>query len=458
MAKTTAELRRVINDRQGEAAAALAGTGKLSARARMDILFDEGTFVEVGAFVGGDGDDLCPVVTGYGSVNGLLVFAFSQDYSRLHGAVGSAHAKKICRIIEMAYNAHAPLIGVFDSAGAKIEEGSDVLGAFGNVMTKMTLCRDVIPTVAVISGPCGGAAAVIASLFSVIVVAEKTGSLYTVPSSVLEDKTLGKPAKLAETGVSAITAEDDAGACAAAAALCDYFASELPAEDDANRPLDASLISGDEYDIHPVIENLFDAGTFTELYAKRAPQMTVGLASVNCRTCGVVANNPSVKGGKMCPGAAEKAVKLIKLCDTLHIPVVTLVDGVGVGTTDRIEINGAAGKFAELVSAYVLCCSPKITAILGKAYGSAFTVLGSKSVGADMVFALDRAKISAMNPESAVEFLGEVADESKVSESAASWAEKYASPLDAAKKGHVDDVIEASELRARIAAALEMLA
>ncbi|MEI3152878.1 MAG: carboxyl transferase domain-containing protein [Eubacteriales bacterium] len=456
MAQNTKELREIINARHSEASAELEKAGKLTARARMDVIFDEGTFAEVGAFIG-DGEEFCPVVTGYGAVDGMLVFAFSQDYSRLHGAMGKAHAKKICKIIDMAIEANAPVIGVFDSAGAKIDEGSDALNACGEVISALSFCKGVIPTVAVVSGPCGGSGAVAASLCDVIVVAEKTGSLYVVPSSMLEDKTLGKPAKLAETGVSAITATDDTSACLAARAICRYFTPEMITSDDGNRAFDASVFENPKYDVHSVIGSLFDAGSFTELFAKRAPQMTVGLASMNGRVCGVIANNPSFKDGKMCPGACEKAVKLIKLCRTIDVPVVTLVDGVGVGTTDKIEIGGVAGKLAELAMAYS-ASARKVTVITGEAYGTAYSVLGSKALGADFVLALDRAKISPMNPVSAVEFLGEVYDESKVDEIAAKWADENASPLEAAKKGYVDDIIEASELRARVASALEMFA
>lgn len=456
MAQTTKKLREIINARHSEASAELEKAGKLTARARMDVIFDEGTFAEVGAFIG-DGEEFCPVVTGYGAVDGMLVFAFSQDYSRLHGAMGKAHAKKICKIIEMALEVNAPVIGVFDSAGAKIDEGSDALNACGEIISSLAFSKGMIPTVAVVAGPCGGAGAVAASLCDVIIVAEKTGSLYMVPSSMLEDKTLGKPEKLAETGVSAITAEDDASACLAARAICRYFTPEMITSDDGNRAFDASVFENPKYDVHSVIGSLFDAGSFTELFAKRAPQMTVGLASMNGRVCGVIANNPSFQDGKMCPGACEKAVKLIKLCRTIDVPVVTLVDGVGVGTTDKIEIGGVAGKLAELAMAYS-ASARKVTVITGEAYGTAYSVLGSKALGADFVLALDRAKISPMNPVSAVEFLGEVYDESKVDEIAAKWADENASPLEAAKKGYVDDIIEASELRARVASALEMFA
>lgn len=456
MAQTTKELREIINARHSEASAELEKAGKLTARARMDVIFDEGTFAEVGTFIG-DGEEFCPVVTGYGAVDGMLVFAFSQDYSRLHGAMGKAHAKKICKIIEMALEVNAPVIGVFDSAGTKIDEGSDALNACGEVISSLAFSKGMIPTVAVVAGPCGGAGAVAASLCDVIIVAEKTGSLYMVPSSMLEDKTLGKPEKLAETGVSAITAEDDASACLAARAICRYFTPEMITSDDGNRAFDASVFENPKYDVHSVIGSLFDAGSFTELFAKRAPQMTVGLASMNGRVCGVIANNPSFQDGKMCPGACEKAVKLIKLCRTIDVPVVTLVDGVGVGTTDKMEIGGVAGKLAELAMAYS-ASARKVTVITGEAYGTAYSVLGSKALGADFVLALDRAKISPMNPVSAVEFLGEVYDESKVDEIAAKWADENASPLEAAKKGYVDDIIEASELRARVASALEMFA
>ena len=462
--KTTAELRDAVAALQSEAAAKMAAVGRLCAKDRMTRLFDEGTFVEVGTYVGRktteldeEADDaLEPVVTGYGAIDGVLVFAFSQDYSRLSGALGERHAEKICKIYEMAEKASAPIVGVFDSAGAKILEGVDALAGYGKIMAAVAAAD--IPQIAVVSGPCVGAPAVIAQMMDFTVVAKKTGELRIAASGALTDKTLGTAEKLAEDGVCAILAEDDPDALEKVKALLPYFAFTKPFGDEPNRAVSvADIIAGDEYDMHAVINEVFDNGSFLELWKESAQMIICGFAAMNSNVVGVMANNPAVKGGKLCPGSTDKAIKFVAVCEKLGLPIITLVDSCGMPSGDKAEAKGFASKLASFVRAYATCGCPKISVVLGRAYGSLYTVFGSKALGTDVTLALDSAKIAAMAPDSAVAFLGEVTDESKHAGFAEEWARKAGSPLQAAKSGQIDDIIASEELRQRIGASLEML-
>ena len=455
---TAAEMRAALANEQASADAVLAKAGKLSAASRMAALFDEGTFVEIGAYVGrkttdldsGKDDAFEPVVTGYGAIGGVLAFAFSQDFARLSGALGEMHAKKIAKIYEMAIVAEAPIIGVFDSAGAKVLEGADALAAYGSIMA--CAANADIPQIAIVAGPCTGHAAVIAQMFDFVIAAKSTGKLYMTAAG----EKLGDAEALAKDGVAAIVAETDADALAKARKLVSYFEGELITGDDVNR-LVAVDTASEDYDVHTVIEAVFDAGSFTELYAEKAKSMVCGLATMNGHAVAVVANNPAVKGGHICGGAADKAAAFIEKCDAQDIPVVTLVDSCGVVASEEAEKKGLSAKVSNLAKTYALSMVPKVTVTLGRAYGAAYTVMGSKSLGADVCLALESAKISAMEPMAAVSFLGLVKDESKHAEVAAEWAEKNATPVAAARSGHIDDIISADELRMRIATALEML-
>ena len=455
---TAAEMRAALANEQASADAKLAKDGKLSAASRMAALFDEGTFVEIGAYVGRKTTDLDsasddafePVVTGYGAINGTLAFAFSQDFARLSGALGEMHAKKIAKIYEMAIVSEAPIIGVFDSAGAKVLEGVDALAAYGSVISGAASAE--IPQIAIVAGPCTGHAAVIAELFDFVIAAKSTGKLYVTAAGA---EASGAD-DLAKNGIAALVAENDAEALGMARSLVKYFEGDIFTGDEVNR-LVPEVAVGEDYDVHTVIENVFDAGSFTEFYAEKAKAMVCGLASINGHVVAVVANNPAVKGGHICGGAADKAAAFIEKCEAQDIPVVTLVDSCGVAASAEAEAKGLAGKLAGLAKAYALALVPKVTVVLGRAYGAAYTVMGAKSLGADVCLALESAKISAMEPMAAVSFLGLVDNESKHAEIAAEWAETNATPVAAAKGGHIDDIISADELRMRIAAALEML-
>ncbi len=458
--KTTAELRALLKDRETDAEKALKKEGKLSARSRMELLFDEGTFVEIGAYIGRKrteldleaDDSFEPVVTGYGAVNGELVYAFSQDYSRLHGALGEMHAKKIVKILEMAEIANAPLIGVFDSAGAKILEGVDALAGYGSIMSMLSGITTHIPTIAVVSGVCGGASSVLAELFGIVIAAEKTAKIFSSPSGA---KAVGIAAS---SELYDLVGADDASALAMARKLVSYCGGEIGAADDANRLVELDgILANEAYDMHDVINTVFDLGSFTELSAHRAKGMVTGLAAMNGVPVVVVANNPAHKAGAICPCGAKKAIKALELALALGLPVITLVDSIGVADKLEAEEKGFAITLADLAKAYASLGSMNTTVVLGNAYGTAYTVMGSKSLTGALCLALDNAKISALSPESAVAFLDEVKDESKHKETAEAWAARYASPLEAAKSGHIDDIIDSAELRQRIGASLAIL-
>lgn len=456
--KTTAELRELLKNGQTAEQADLAKAGRLCARDRMALIFDEGTFVEVGAYIGRKrteldkeaDDSFEPVITGYGAVNGTLVYAFSQDFSRLHGALGEMHAKKIVKIIEMADKANAPLIGVFDSAGAKVLEGVDALAGYSSIMAALEI--SCIPKIAVVSGICGGASSVVARMFDLVIGAKKTGKLFAALSGKVED------AVSADAYQIDITCEDDKAAVLKARDLIKYFAGECEVTDDMNRIVNVDgILANEAYDIHDIINNVFDLGSFTEIADDHAKSMVTGLAFMNGIPVAVIANNPSYKGGFLCPGAAKKAIFVLNLALATDIPVVTLVDGCGIGDSKNFEEKGFSRILAKLASSYARLDGLSVTVTLGTSYGTAYTVLGSKALTNGVALALDRAKISAMSPDSAVAFLDEVKDESKHKETAKEWAERYASPLEAAKSGHIDDIIASEELRQRIGAALEML-
>ena len=465
MSKSISELRNMLNQRTNESTAELEKMGKLSARQRMDVIFDQGTFVETGAFVGsGDkdsSDGYGAVITGYGSIDGYLVFAFAQDYSRLHGAMSVEQTAKIANIIQMATDKGTPLIGVFDSAGAKIDDGLSTLDNLGIAISTLTACKFDEPTIAVISGPCGGAAAVFASMFDYKIISRQSGSLYMTPKVALEDKTLVEADALLENGFVDIVADNDEAACKEAADICRYYSTTAAENinDSAERDFSADVLSG-EYDVHDVINELVDKGSFKELQATHAKSVVTGLGFIDGIPVGIVANNRAKNNGKLCACGAKKAAEFVNILNRTCLPVVTLVDSEGTVMADKVEIRGLAKNMAGLAEAYSDIadngCSG-VTVVIGNAFGTVLTVMGSKSLGISMSFALDNAKIGVMNPSTAVEFLGKVDDESKAKQTAEEWAETNSSPLEAAREGFVDDIIETSELRARVAASLLML-
>ena len=429
---TASELREQINNSSS------------GAREFINNLFDDGTFLERGTYVKNGEGYFEGVVTGSGAVDGRPVFAFVQDFDNEKGAFTAAHGKKITSIYDQALRAGAPMVAVFSGAGAKVKEGIDVLSAYGAVMTKVSAAKGVIPQIALIDGVCGGASAVLSQMFDIVIYTDKANRYITSRA----EKT-GKPHLATENAVADIKALlallpsncEDGNVCGDEAA-------------NINDPVDVStLIDGDAHELVTVISD--NAPVFlSETYGKEA---LTALTTLNGRTVGVVANQPTENNGSLTCCAAKKLASFIDFCGSFGIPVLTLVNTTGLA--DGCDLNA----FASLAFAYTECPSPVVTAVVGKAYGSAFTLLGSKSLGADMVLALDSAVISVLDPDTAVEFLYDSelkAASDPVAERASlkdQWLKTEASPLNAARSGDIDDVVDSCELKQRLASALEFL-
>ena len=431
-------------------------------------IFDTATFAQLSAYVkrystAADNSDKASdfegVITGYGAVDGRLVFAFVQDSSRMKGAFGEAQAKKICSIYDMAMKAGAPVIGVFDSCGAKIEEGVGAMAAYAKVMKKAADASGYIPQIAVVTGVCAGSAAAFAAMSDFVIASEKA-EMYVTANAC------GCVENSAKSGIVDIVCAPEAVAAKAKELLmflpqnCD---SEAIVEngDDLNRltpEIEAVLGKGD---MNKIIASIADNGKVLEVASAYAPEMISAFVSVGGYSCGVIANNSSMNDGAITPAAADKAAGFVNLCSSFGIPVVTLVDSIGVDGNS--EDAAYASSLASLAFSYAQAQSACVTAVVGKAYGAAGTVFGTKSVGADVVYATENAEISALSPDAAVFFLNqsEIAasadPEATRKEKMAEWKEKYASPVEAARLGEIDDIILTEELRQRICAAIEMM-
>ena len=390
-------------------------------RSAMIALFDAGTFVEMGAFIRrrGEEEPYDAIITGYGSVEGKLAFAFVQDSDRKAGALDGIGADKIEKLYAQAIRVGAPVIGVFDSAGAVVWDGASALSAYGRVMKCVSDASGIIPQIALISGSCTGMASAIAAMFDFTVAA-------------------GEQA----TDLTALVTEDPTAAVRSLVELLPRNNKDVNAvepTDDIGRPV--ALDNG--------VASIADNAALTTLYADMGKEITVALCRMGGETVGLVALN-----GKLTADGARKAARLVSFCDSFSIPVVTLVDSEGV------EYADAANAFAKLAKAYVTATTAKVTAVTGKAYGAAFTLMGSHALGADLALALEGSVISVLAPETAVAFAmnDKITDSKNRADVEAEWKETYASPVAAAESGDIDDVIPEAELRARIISALYMLA
>ncbi len=427
---------------------------------RIAALFDAGTFVETGAYVKRADGDLGGVVCGYGAIGGKLVYAFAQDSDRNRGAVDAVQAKKLAALYEMAQKNGAPVVGVFDSAGAIVEDGASVLSAYGTLLGAVSAASGVIPQVAVISGVCAGMAATVAAMFDVVITAGESAALY-VNAPFLVGKEIGTAEYTAHTGLSSLSAESEEDAFSKVAALIELLPSNneegVVAEeitDDINRRVSVADLTG-----KALLDELCDAGRFLELGEDYAPELITGFGVLGGVTVGVVASDRSVKGGAITCDGAKKAARMVSICDSFSIPVITLIDSVGVEVSPEAEGAPLAAQLGKLAMAYSTADTAKITAVVGKAYGAAFTLLGSKALGADMVLALHESEISVMAPASAVAFLwnGRITESVSRSDLEKEWIETKASPEAAAADGSIDDVVPAGELRQRLCSAVYML-
>ena len=427
--------------------------------AKIAALFDAGTFVETGAFMK-RGDDLTGVVCGYGAVNGKLVYAFAQDSDRKKGAIDALQAEKIAMLYSMAQKNGAPVVGMFDSIGATVADGASVLSAYGKLLKVVSDASGIIPQIAIINGVCAGMAATVAAMFDVVVTIKGQSELY-VNAPFLAGKEIGTADYTSLNGLASINAENEADAVAKAVKLvsmlpsnCEEGVAIEELTDDINRTVAVEGLSGKN-----LVESLCDAGSFLPLGEAYATEMVTGIASFGGVTCGVVANDSAVNGGVITCDGAKKAAKLVSFCDSFSIPVITLVDSLGVATGAEAEGAPLAAQLGKLAMAYATADTAKIGVVCGKAYGAAFTLMGSKALGADMVYALPTAEISVMAPESAVAFLwnDKITANTSRSDLVAKWTQECASPEAAAADGSIDDVVASLELRQRICAAVYML-
>ncbi|MEM7032816.1 MAG: acyl-CoA carboxylase subunit beta [Chloroflexota bacterium] len=468
-------------------------SGKLTAQERVHLLVDEGSFREMDIFVTHretnfnmeknkpltDG-----VVTGYGTVNDRLAYIYAQDFTVIGGSLGRAHADKIIKVMELAMKNGAPIIGLNDSGGARIQEGVVSLGGYADIFLQNTLASGVIPQISLIMGPAAGGAVYSPALTDFIIMVKNTSYMCVTGPDVIRSVTHeevthqelgGSDIHNGVSGVAHFAAENEEHAFFILAQLLSYLpqnnmedAPQIRCTDDPLRT-EASLDTivpenpNKPYDIKEVIKAVFDHGEFLEVQADYAGNIVVGFARLNGRTVGIVANQPAVLAGILDINASTKAARFVRFCDCFNIPIVTLVDVPGFMPGTDQEYNGIIRHGAKLLYAYCEATVPKITVITRKAYGGAYDVMSSKHIRGDMNLAWPTAEIAVMGPEGALNFLyrrqlAEAEDsEALRAELVEEYREKFANPYFAASWGYLDDIIEPHQTRPRLINALEML-
>ncbi|HOG45789.1 MAG TPA: carboxyl transferase domain-containing protein [Anaerolineae bacterium] len=466
---------------------------KMTARERLARLLDPNSFQEIDALVThratgfgiekshplGDG-----VVTGYGAIHGRLVYVYAQDFTVTGGSLGEAHAAKICKLQDLALRNGAPLIGLNDSGGARIQEGVLALGGYADIFLRNTLASGVVPQISAIMGPCAGGAVYSPALTDFIFMVEGGSHMFITGPEVVravihEDvsfEQLGGAMVHATTSGVAHFAEPDEETCLAGIRTLLSYLPQNNMEDppyeapkDAPGRMDAELdtIAPDEpnkpYDMHHVIQHVVDGGVFFEVHRHYAQNIIVGFARLNGRVIGIVANQPAVLAGVLDINASVKGARFIRFCDCFNIPIVTFEDVPGFMPGIAQEHGGIIRHGAQLLFAYCEATVPKLTVITRKSYGGAYCVMNSKHVRGDVNLAWPNAEIAVMGPEGAVNIIFRkqieaAADpETERAKLVAEYRERFASPYVAAARGYIDDVIEPRETRPKLISALEML-
>ncbi len=467
--------------------------GKLTARERIDLLLDLGSFIEIGRFVVhrcsdfgmeqqkvlGDG-----VVTGHGTIDGRKIFVFAQDFTVFGGSLSGAYAQKICKVMDLAIKVGAPVVGLNDSGGARIQEGVESLAGYADIFLRNTMASGVIPQISCVLGPCAGGAVYSPAITDFILMVEGTSYMFITGPDVIKAVTHEEVSKedlggasthASKSGVCHLTSADDKTCLAQTRELLSFLPSnntedppfkatqdpprrEVP-ELDAMIPLDASK----PYDVKDVVRAVVDDGYLFEVAEAYAANIVVGFARIGGRAVGVVANQPMVLAGVLDIHSSMKAARFVRFCDCFNIPLVTFVDVPGFMPGTDQEYGGIIKHGAKLLFAFAEATVPKVTVILRKAYGGAYDVMASKHIRADVNLAFPTAEIAVMGPEGAVNIVrrSEIAQSDKPEATRAAFVadyrEKFANPYKAAELGFIDEVIYPRILRARLHESLEML-
>jgi len=467
--------------------------GKLTARERIQKLLDPDTFVEIGMFIthrangfgmesshpSGDG-----VVTGWGKVDGRVVYVFAQDFTVMGGSVGEAHGRKVAHLMDLAFQNGAPLIGLNDSGGARIQEGVDALAGYGEIFLRNVRASGVIPQLSIILGPCAGGAVYSPAITDFVFMVEKTAHMFITGPEVVQAVTHekvsaedlgGASVHRSRSGVAHFTAPDEESVFSQVRWLLSYLPSNNLASspiailsDDPGRltPELANVIPVDpqqSYDVHGVIETIVDEGEFLEVQEDYALNLVVGFARMDNAVVGIIANQPDHLAGVLDIDASDKGARFIRFCDSFHIPLVTLIDTPGFLPGSAQEYGGVIRHGAKMIFAYAEATVPKLSVILRKAYGGAYIVMSSKHLEGDLNFALPNAEIAVMGPEGAVNiiFRKELKDAENVDgrrdELTRQYRQELANPFVAASRGYLDDVVAPEEIRMRLIQGLDAL-
>jgi propionyl-CoA carboxylase beta chain len=461
--------------------------GKLTARERVEVLLDENSFEELDMYVEhncvdfgmeknkipGDG-----VVTGSGTINGRLVFVFSQDFTVFGGSLSERHAEKICKVMDNAMKVGAPVIGINDSGGARIQEGVASLGGYAEVFQRNVLASGVVPQLSLIMGPCAGGAVYSPAMTDFIFMVKDSSYMFvtgpdvvkTVTNEVVTQEELGGAiTHSTKTSVADVAYENDIEALLAARDFIDFMplsnredVPERPTADPWDR-MEESLDmlipanANQPYDIHEVISKMVDEGDFFEVQPKHAANIICGFGRIEGKTVGVVANQPMVLAGVLDINSSKKAARFVRYCDAFNIPIITLVDVPGFLPGTAQEHNGIIKHGAKLLFAYAEATVPKITIITRKAYGGAYDVMASKHLRGDLNYAWPTAEIAVMGAKGAVEIIFRGKTPEEIAEHTAEYEARFANPFVAAQKGFVDEVIMPHSTRKRVALGLRKL-
>ncbi|MGB1017536.1 MAG: acyl-CoA carboxylase subunit beta [Chitinophagales bacterium] len=466
--------------------------GKLTARERIHFLMDEGSFEEIGMFVThrakdfdmekqkfyGDG-----VVTGYGTINGRKVYVYSQDFTVFGGSLSETHAEKICKIMDLAMQNGAPIIGLNDSGGARIQEGVVSLGGYADIFYRNTMASGVIPQLSAIMGPCAGGAVYSPAITDFIMMVENTSYMFVTGPNVVKTVTHeevtsedlgGASAHSTKSGVTHFSCANELAAIQNIKDVlsyipqnCEETTEKLPFEmaDETRTKLDEIVPESPNqpYDMKEVIEEITDKDSFLEVHKDYAENIIVGFSRIGGRSVGIIANQPAVLAGVLDIESSKKAARFVRFCDAFNIPILTLVDVPGFLPGTDQEWNGIITNGAKLLYAFAEATVPQVTVITRKAYGGAYDVMSSKHIGADLNFAWPKAEIAVMGAKGAAEiiFRRDIKDaenpEEVLQAKTDEYAEKFANPYGAAARGFIDEVIVPSTTRTKLIKAFDML-